>query len=431
MYVIMLKGSDDMKHLALKINKKFYYGWLIVVIAALSAFFSSPGQTYSISVFNAVYEHELGYSKTLLSTGYSVATIISGLVIVFMGKAIDKFGQKKMYVVVTIMLAFATFFSSYVMNIWMIYVSFFLLRFFGQGSMTIIPSSLVPQWFDKRRGFAISLMTLGSFLGTLFVPILNIWLIKTFEWEFAWRIWGISLLVILLPLVIILVVNRPEDIGLNIENEVNHLSQADLLKALDQASWTLSEAMHTKVFWYIGLMSMIVPMFTTGVTFHFYSLMGEKGVSNETAAWIIGLIAFPIIIMPIISKTIIDKTKPKHIFVITQSMILFSMVILLLWVTNAASALAFILFYGLSTAIQSITLNVVWPTYYGRKYLGSIRGMTTVFMVIGSALGPLFFGLSYDQFGSFNYAIVAMMVMGMIGIILALLTKKPLRANIA
>ncbi len=408
-----------------KINKKIYYGWMIVLIAAISMFFSSPGQTYSISVFNSIYENEFHYSKTMLSTGYSIATIFSGLLIVFIGKATDKYGHRKMYIIVTIMLAVAAFFSSMVMNIWMIYISFFLLRFFGQGSMTLIPSSLVPQWFEKKRAFALSLMVMGSFFGTLLVPRLNLWLIQTFEWQNAWRIWGLSLLVVLLPLILLFIYNKPYEVGIQMENEKNSLSEEDQKIAIDKESWTLKEALKTKEFWFIGVMSMIVPMFTTGFTFHFYSIMGSRSVDNETAAWIIGLVAFPIIFMPFVARAFIDKTKPKYVFALTQVMILFSMVMLLLWVTNAGTAIFFILFYGLAASVQSVTLNTVWPLYFGRKYLGSIRGMTTVFMVIGSAMGPLPFGVSYDQFDSFNPAIVAMMIFTLITVLFAFLINRP------
>ncbi|MDO9629828.1 MAG: MFS transporter [Acholeplasmataceae bacterium] len=408
-----------------KINKRIYYGWMIVLVAALSMFFSSPGQTYSISVFNAIYENELGYTKTMLSTGYSIATTFSGLLIVLIGRATDKVGHKKMYIIVTIMLAVAAFFSSMVMNIWMIYISFFLLRFFGQGSLTLLPSSLVPQWFEKKRAFALSLMILGSFFGALIVPRLNLWLIETFEWQNAWRIWGISLLVVLLPIVILFVFNKPHEIGISMENEPNQLSEEDQEIALDKESWKLSEALKTKEFWFIGIMSMIVPMFTTGFTFHFYSIMNSRSVENETAAWIIGLMAFPILLMPFVARAFIDKTKPKYVFALTQVMILISMTMLLFWVNNAGTALIFVLFYGLAGAVQAVTLNTVWPLYFGRKYLGSIRGMTTVFMVIGSALGPLPFGVSFDQYGSFNPAIVAMMIFTVVAILLSLLINKP------
>jgi len=416
-----------MKLLVKKINRTIYYGWIIVAVAAVSMFFSSPGQTYSISVFNKIYETELGYTKTMLSTGYSIATIVSGMLIVFVGRAIDKLGHRKMFIFVTIMLSAATLFSSFVSSIWMIYISFFFLRFFGQGSFTILPNNLVPQWFEKRRAFAISIMSLGAFVGTLFVPRLNLFLIESFGWENAWRIWGLALIIVFLPLVLLFVYERPEDLGMTIENEKSDLTKDEAIALLVKESFTLREAIHTKEFWFISLMSMIVPMFTTGVTFHFFSIMDLRNVGNETASWIIGLVAFPILIMPFIAKIFIDKVKPNYIFLMTQTMILLSMALLWLWVSSSVTAIIFILFYGLAAAIQSVTLNTVWPHYFGRKYLGSIRGMATVFMVLGSALGPLPFGVSYDQFNTFNPAIWIMMGMTLIAMFLSILIQKPVR----
>ena len=151
-----------MKVFILKINKSFYYGWVIVVLSAMTFFLSAPGQTYSISVFINIYKDEFNYSSTLISSAYSIATIISGIMLVFMGKAIDKYGVKKMLLIVTVMLGVTTFYNSFVSSIYMLFFGFVLLRYFGQGSMTLIPSTLVPQWFEKKRAFAISLATVGG-----------------------------------------------------------------------------------------------------------------------------------------------------------------------------------------------------------------------------------------------------------------------------
>ncbi|MDF0594349.1 MFS transporter, partial [Methanotrichaceae archaeon M04Ac] len=207
-----------MKELAIKINKKLYYGWMIVLMSGLAFFFSAPGQTYSISVFINAYNQEFGYSSTLISSGYSIATMISGLLIIFMGKAIDRFGQRKMLIIVVIMLSITAFFNSFVSNIGMIFVGFFFLRYFGQGSMTLIPNSLVPQWFEKKRAFAISLSGIGNLIATLSIPAFNYWMITHYGWVHAWRVWSLVLLIGFVPLVILFVFNKPEDLGITMEN---------------------------------------------------------------------------------------------------------------------------------------------------------------------------------------------------------------------
>ncbi|MBE0701464.1 MAG: MFS transporter [Acholeplasmataceae bacterium] len=86
----------------------------------------------------------------MITASYSVATFISGKLIIFMGKAVDRFGQRKMLLIVSIALAATTFYGSFVSSFVMILVSYFFLRYFGQGSVTLILNSLVPQWFEKN-----------------------------------------------------------------------------------------------------------------------------------------------------------------------------------------------------------------------------------------------------------------------------------------
>jgi MFS family permease len=420
-----------MKTLALKINKKLYYGWMIVLMSGFAFFFSAPGQTYSISVFINAYNQDFGYSSTLISSGYSIATTISGFSLIFMGRAVDRFGQRKMLIIVGILLAVTSFYNSFVTNIVMIFIGFFFLRFFGQGSMTLIPNSLVPQWFEKKRAFTMSVAGIGNLLATLSIPAFNLWMISTYGWPVAWRIWSIILLVGFVPLVILFVINKPEDIGITIENDQpgdDNDVQLALLK-YEAESFTLSQAIRTKEFWFIGLISIIPSMFTTGVTFHFFNMMFLRGVTNEQSAFIIGLIALPAFFMPFFARAIIDRFQTKRVFLVTLFMIIISMAFLVWGVSGVYTAAVFVLFYGLAVGIQGVALSVIWPNYYGRKYLGSIRGASTVFMVLGSALGPLPFGISYDLTGGYNIVIIFMILYTFFAMLLSLFIEKPIKNN--
>ncbi|MCF7931828.1 MAG: MFS transporter [Acholeplasmataceae bacterium] len=134
-----------------RLNNHIYYGWMIVFLSALTFFMSSPGQTYSISIFNNIYKDTFSLSSTEISTAYSLATVLSGVLLVFMGRAVDRFGARRMSLFVGVMLALTTFFNSYVTGLWMMFAGFFFLRYFGQGSMTLIPSALVPSGL-RRNG---------------------------------------------------------------------------------------------------------------------------------------------------------------------------------------------------------------------------------------------------------------------------------------
>lgn len=418
------------RQFAHKVNSYLYYGWIILILSAIGTFFSSPGQTYSISAFIDSYIAEFGYSRTMISTVYSFATILSGTLIVFMGKAVDRFGQRRMLVIAGFMLALSCLFNSFIINIPMIFVGFFLLRYFGQGSLSLIPGSLVPQWFDKNRALAISFLAFGNMLGNMIVPAFNTYVISKFGWQIAWRGWSMLLLIVFIPLMALFIINKPEDIGLLPDNQkVKDQKELDYeIKKMTQESFTLNEALKTKEFWFVGIISMMIPMISTGMMFHFFSIMTTKNVDSTATAVVIGLIAVPGFFMPVLASAIVDKFRSRYILSMTSSLIGLDLLFMLL-VNSVFTASVFILFYGLITNLQNVTINVIWVKYFGRLHLGSIRGAATVFMVIGSAFGTVPFGLSYDITGSYSPVFLAMAVLAFVGTVLSLSIRKPTKQH--
>jgi MFS family permease len=414
------------KQLQSKISNHVFYGWIIVSVAAISVFFSAPGQTFAISAFIDSYIETFDFSRTMISTLYSTATILSGTLLVFMGHAVDKFGQKNMLIITGSMLAVACFFSSFITSITMVFIAFFLLRYFGQGSLTLIPGSLVPQWFDKKRAFAISLYSVGGIVANLFLPAFNVKMIALIGWQNTWMMWGSLLLILFLPIIYIFTVNKPEDMGLLADNmpALHESAIQDAINEMKRSSYTLKEALKTRAFWSIGLISMIAPMISTGLMFHFYSLMAEKGITKESAALIIGLVALPGLIMPFVMGIIADKLKPKMIVVMTLTSIAAS-IIFLMFVKSIYLAAIFMIVYGFVINVQGITLSVMWANYFGRQHLGSIRGAATIFMVIGSALGPLPFGISFDLTTSYIPVLIVMTLVTLFAVLLASSVVKP------
>jgi MFS family permease len=414
------------KQFALKINQTFYYGWIILLVSAMSAFFASPGQTYAISAFIDSYILEFGYSRTVLSGLYSGATLISGLLMILVGKSVDRFGQRTAMITAGILLTLTTLFSSFTANIAMIFISFFLLRFLGQGSLILIPNSLVPQWFDQKRALAFSLMSLGIIAGNLVVPILNTFLIDALGWAWAWRIWSLGLLFIFLPFAAFLVIDKPEDIGLLPDNAkalAAHEVAVEYEK-MKAASFTLSRAVKTKEFWFIGSISAMISLVTTGIMFHFYSLMGTKGIPPATTSVIFGMMALPGFTIPLVANTITRRFMPKQILF----MILLLMagdLVGLVFLRAAYGAAFFVLLYGFLLSLQNTVIGILWAKYFGRLYLGSIIGAATVFIIMGSALGPVPFGMSYDLTGSYTPALAGMVLVMMLGMVMALSLKDP------
>lgn len=412
--------------------RNIYYGWVIVFIAGLGVFFSGPGQTYSNSMFIDQYINDFGWSRTEVSSLYSTATLVAGLVMIFVGRFIDKFGPRSMMVTIGSLFGLACIFNSMVTNMFMLAIGFFLVRLLGQGSMSLIPNTLVAQWFIKKRGRAFSFMTIGSFASAMLFPIINTWLIQTWDWQFAWRFWGIVLLVVFVPIVLFGVRNTPKELGLEpdgFKNAHDDNVEPNLGTKLPEAEgdWELKEAMRTRAFWLILISVGIPAMVNTGITFHIISIFGTNGLSPGVAALVLSLMAIVGMPMSFISGFITEKIQTNYLLAIVF-IIEIIFLLLLLVTASIPMAILFGILWGTANGIERIGMNVIWPDYFGRKYIGSINGVGMTVVVLGSSLGPLPFGAGFDLFHSYTPILLVTLIFPVIGLISALIAKKPEKA---
>jgi len=123
----------------------FFYGWLIVFVSAMTLFFSGPGQTYSVSTFIDSYIIEFGWSRSLVSGMYSLGTLTAGFLMIVMGGLFDRKGIRVMTTVIALAFGVACFGMSLISSLLMLFIGFMLIRFLGQGSMSLSGSILAPQ----------------------------------------------------------------------------------------------------------------------------------------------------------------------------------------------------------------------------------------------------------------------------------------------
>lgn len=409
------------------VNPPFYYGWVIVFIAGLSVFFSGPGQTYFISIFIDHYITDFDYSRSWVSGIYSAATLCAGFSLFMVGRLVDRLGQRFMMVLIGILLAVACFWNAFLQGAIMMFIGIFMLRLFGQGSMTLLPNTLVPQWFIAKRGRALSIMTIGTFASSALLPPLNTWFIDNIGWRMTWTVWGLLLVVIFVPLAFTLVRNQPKDIG-EVPDGNPRGGNKDLMLnpnvEVNEKSWSLSEAMKTRSFWFILFCVSVPALVNTGVTFHIVSITEGKGLPTEIAAIVLSLMAIIGFPVTFFVGYLADRFSVHYILAITFFGHILSLLILLM-VDSTVGAIAFGIMWGIVNGFERIVLNIVWPNYFGRAHLGSIKGIAQTVMVIGSAFGPLPFGLFFDLFGGYQEILIVMLLFPITAGILALLSPQP------
>ncbi|MEM7044189.1 MAG: MFS transporter [Pseudomonadota bacterium] len=410
------------QNLALNINQRLFYGWIMVVVAMAGYFASGPGQSHMFSVFILPISEDLGLDQTAISSAYALATLAAAFGLPYVGRLIDRHGMRVVVLITTTLLGFAAIAFGQVQGLVMLCLLFGALRFLGQGTLMLSSSNLVAQWFSAKRGFAASLMALGFSASVALHPPFAQWLIDQVGWRDAWLWLGIATWALYLPLVFFLVQNKPEDIGLLPDGDgaaVGVNKSSDALIGL-----TSSEALRTKAFWITAISLASFSMLVTALFFYQVSIFQTQGLSEQIAARVFPISAIAMVCcMPIFGR-MLDRFPTKPLFA-SGVLLMSASMIALTMVRDLPTAVVYAVIFGMNNAAVHALIGYVWPRYFGRKHLGSIQGTAATIMVVGASIGPLPFGVAYDATGSYQTALLTLALLPVICAIAVLLMRPP------
>ena len=140
----------------------FFYGWVILFVAALAHFASAPGQTYVSSIFIDPMIDDLGWSRTTFSGLYTGGSMAAAVFMIAVGKMLDKYGARKTLTVLCLLMCMATIWMSGVDSRWKLFLGFAMLRTIGQGSFGLVATTMVSTWFIRIRGRATAISSIGG-----------------------------------------------------------------------------------------------------------------------------------------------------------------------------------------------------------------------------------------------------------------------------
>ena len=379
------------------VNAKFFYGWIIVGIANIGIFSSGPGQSHTFSVFVEPISQDLELSSASIASAYGLATLIAAFLLPYMGKIIDRYGARVSLIIISIILGISCIFFGAASNFLMLTVGFGFLRFFGQGSLMLGCANLVSQWFDSKRGFAMSLMALGFGMSMAIHPPVSQFLIDQYGWKYAWIILGISTWIIMVPSLFILAWNNPENIGLKPDGVKKSNLKNDEIEAIEGLN--LTEASKENSFYILAAMWFGMAMLVTTLHFYQVTILTNQGITTEFAASLFTVSAFAMVVfMPLVGK-FFDNFPTKY--VLATGLLINSISLISITYSNSeAYSLFYAVSFGINNAFSMTMFGYIWPRYFGRKHLGSIQGTGQMIGVIGASLGPLPVGFAIDYLGS-------------------------------
>ena len=407
----------------------FFYGWVVVFLGAFTLFSTTPGQSDSFSLFMNSFIETFGWSRTFVSSLYSTATLASGVLMFLIGRLIDRIGSKWVAILSALVLGTACMLLSFVMSPVMLFGGFFLARLSGKGALDLTSRTFAPQWFLSRRALAVMLVGLGGSLGGMVFPLLNNYLIETFGWRIAYRILAGGLWVLYVPITLLLLINRPEDVGMSPHGKlVASDDDGDEAVVVKEPAFRQAQAIRTSAFWILTFVVFQSSLVGTGVILHFVSILETGGFDMTFAATIMGIKPMIALITTILAGLFLDRIRRHHVVLAVTCFMQVAAFMMLAYLRSAAMAYIYAVIGGMAGGVAIICIGVLKPNLFGRRYLGGILGVTAALNVVGSAIGPIIFGAAFDGLGGYREIIIISSMLPLLAGILSLFVRKPTAA---
>ncbi len=411
-------------------------------MGTLGVLMSAPGQTIGVSPFTDFLIEDLNIRRTNLSLAYLIGTLTSSLTLSRAGRAYDVHGARLVGTVVTIALGLVLVMLSVVpetvallgraipvlpavpVAFVILSVGFFLLRFFGQGVLSLVARNMVLKWFEQRRGLANALVGVATTVGFSSSPVIFNAIIGSYGWQDAWRIMGVVIAIPFALVFFLLARDNPRECGLLPDGGIQPVRKRAAPEATPSAQFTLPQAQRTLTFWVFVGITTLASMYFTGLTFNIVSVFEEVGMSRAQAVAIFLPSSVIALALNLLGGWISDHVKLKYLVIVQGAgMLLTTMAVLFL--STPATVVLLIIGNGINGGMFGIVLNVPWPRFFGTVNLGRISGFAMGWSVAGSAVGPYLFSLALDTFGGYGAASLITATITVVFLVFAPFANRP------
>ena len=328
--------------------KNMYFGWKTVFAGAVIACWGYGSWYYGMSALFTPLIAEFGWTRAQLSLAFSMRSIEGGLEGPFGGMLIDKYGERKITIISTIIACSGLIALLYVTELWQfIFVWGFVVSLgFNLGLYDTV-NSAVSKWFIRKRGRALSFVTLGGGLGgPIIVPIMA-WLIFNYGWRSSLMFVAGSTLVICLPLAWFFMKDGPPEKYdmLPDGDTVIESDNPDEINFVEEYNFTPKEALKTRSFWMMLIAFMLSGGITAMVTMHQIPYLIDLGIDQIAAAGVLGLMATMSLPGRVLFAWLSDRIGERKTLIISYGMKAVGLVVFVL-ARNLTHILIFVAIYG-------------------------------------------------------------------------------------
>ena len=377
-----------------------YYGWVIVGVSLLNLLVSF-GIWYSYSVFLVALTNEFGWDRTTTSSIFSVFVMITGLSGPLVGHAVDHLGAKKILTLGALTMAVGLFLCARAVSIPFFYLTFGGIVGLGGSAIGLVGNSrAISGWFVHRRGVAAGIATSGIGMGLLiFVPLIQVWVTR-YGWRSGFLFLATLSAFLLVPLNGLLQREGPKSSGSLPETTG---------EAPCRESRCLSPVRNTQ-FWYLFWIFFMGGFAVQAVLIHQMAIAVESGFEALDAATAFGIMGLLGTLTRMMWGMLSDRIGREKTYPMAYLVIIIGLGFLLVarMFQNLTALYGYSLFFGLGYgAIAPLNMALAADRFAGNRF-GLIYGILFIGTSLGAALGPLVWGIVFDQFSNYIPAIATL-----------------------
>ena len=416
--------------------KNIFYGWAIVGTSVVVTFAQVPMYGPVLSVFVTPIEQELGWARWETAMAFTIGSLGGSIGSAMVGHLLDRYGARTAVVVAGMLVTGALVGLAVMTEVWHFWGLFGLGRTAALTGVNLGVTVALGNWFIRKRGRAVSFMSIGLRAGQAFVPLLIATpIIIAYSWRHAYLALAvIAFLFIALP-GWLFIRRRPEDFGLLPDGARpgEAVAQAPGAPPPDpdgEVSFTLAEAKRTPAFWLLTLATMTVIFAQTAVNVHAVPSVEDRGVSQAFSGAFVFIIMGTAAVSAYGWGALMDK---MHVRWATAIATVFSAVamVVLIFADNILMASVFGVLFGLGTGGWTISQTLLFANYFGRRHLGAIRGLSQLLAAPLSSFGAVLAGLLQTFTNSYTLAFLIFLGALVIVVLSLLLATPPRKAAAA
>ena len=415
-----------------------YYGWVIFAVSAVVSYSSRPVMAVAtLSIFLVPMTEEFGWSRGTFSSAVSAGCICAVAVSPLVGWCVDRYGPGTVVAVGGAVSGACAVGLSMVSQVWAFYALYVPGRAAFASPLELGTSIAVSNWFIRRRAFVLGLLTVTQGTGLALTPLVAYLIITEWSWRVDWVSMGIYAMAIGTLPALLLLVRRPEDLGLEADPAPDVAQSGESATSLSRPNsglapssleqdFTLRQALNTRACWLLAIFSAVGYMVQAGVSLHQVPHYIQQGLPGTASALTISTFALCQVPGGLLWATLV-RWVPVRFLLAAAGLCVGAGAFGASVAGSLSGGLAAAAASGVGVGGLHVLLRLAWADYYGRRHLGSIRGLTLPVQLIGQAAGPILAGFLYDATGDYKIPFTIFAIAAFLGAIMVVNAKPPVK----